>query len=152
MSGRTRGWLIGLAAIAAIQALRMPVRNGSEQGGFEAPRAVRSAILTACFQCHSEQPRWPWYTQLAPVSWFVHAQVGAARKRLNFSAWKDYLYDPGTAARKFGAINQMVRSGAMPPWYFRTLSARGRLTPAQRAAIETWAIEGRAQALKAEPN
>jgi hypothetical protein len=152
MSGRMRGWLFGLAAILAIQVLRMPVRNGSAQDGFEAPPEVRSAVLTACFQCHSERARWPWYTQIAPVSWFVHAQVEEARKRLNFSSWKDYLYDPGTAAQKFGAINQMVRSGTMPPWYFRTLSARGRLTAAQRAAIETWAIEGRARALKAEPN
>ncbi len=150
MNRRTRGWLVGFATVVAIQALRMPVRNERAPGGFAAPTTVQSAVRAACFQCHSEHARWPWYAQIAPVSWFIHAQVGEARKRLNFTAWKDYLYDPGTAARKFGAIDQMVRSGAMPPWYFRALSARGRLTPAQRAAIESWAIEGRADALKAE--
>lgn len=139
------------AALMAIQAIRTPVRNSGATGELQAPPDVPAALRRACYQCHSQETNWPWYVQFAPLSWFVHGRVSAARRRLDFSAWRDYLYDPGTAARKLGAIDQMMHSGAMPPWYYRLLSARARITPAERAAIETWAIEGRAAALKAEP-
>jgi cytochrome c551/c552 len=72
-----------------------------------------------------------------------------ARARLNFSEWADYAYDPGTEAHKLEEIERLIKSGAMPPWYYRLMHPRGRLTDAQRITVLRW-IEGKRSALAAE--
>src|SRR4028119_1897038 len=51
---------------------------------------VASIFERACKDCHSHQTEWPWYAQVAPVSWFVADHVKHGRKHLNFSRWSAY--------------------------------------------------------------
>jgi hypothetical protein len=88
---------------------------------------TRALAVRACFDCHSNQTDWPWYSNVAPLSWLIRSDVARGRKELNFSEWDR----PQREARKAG---NTVRRGSMPPWYYPW----ARLDAAERQAL----IEG----------
>lgn len=149
MIGR-RGLAIAVAAIAlaAAQFAQIPRSNPPVKGNLVAPASVSEIIRHACYDCHSNETRWPWYSQIAPASWLAYRHVTEARARLNFSEWVDYTYDPGTEAHKLEEIERLIKDGSMPPWYYRMMHPRGRLTDAQRITVLRW-IEGEQSALAA---
>jgi hypothetical protein len=72
-----------------------------------------AAILDrSCNDCHSNQTRWPWYTNVAPVSWFVINHVNAGREEMNLSDWAQYSTDEQDHLLK--KICREVKSGGMP--------------------------------------
>jgi cytochrome c551/c552 len=150
VSGRA-GLAITAAAIvlAAAQFAQVARTNPPVKGDLAAPAAVSEIIRHACYDCHSNETQWPWYSQIAPASWLAYRHVMEARARLNFSEWADYTYDPGTEAHKLEEIERLIKSGAMPPWYYRMMHPSGRLTDAQRITVLRW-IEGEQSALAAK--
>jgi hypothetical protein len=92
----------------------------------------RTQLLTAraCGACHSNQPSWPWYSNVAPLSWFVQHQVDDGRAVLNFSEW-----DRPQAAVASAA--ESVAAGRMPPARAGLLDRRLTLTDAERAELAT---------------
>jgi hypothetical protein len=74
--------------------------------------AVAAIFDRSCNDCHSNKTRWPWYSNVAPVSWFVIGHVNEGRENLNLSEWGRY-----TARDNDSLLRQIcreVRSGAMP--------------------------------------
>lgn len=65
----------------------------------------------ACFDCHSNQTVWPWYSNIAPVSWLVQNDVDEGRRKLNFSEWDLPQKEADEAA-------EQVQKGKMPPWFY----------------------------------
>ena len=132
----------GLATFAALlgvlQLVRFPHTNPPVESDLSAPSEVKEALRQACYDCHSSQTRWPWYTGIAPVSWLAYRDVSEGRRRLNFSSWTSYTDDPGTEAQKLAEISRFVASGDMAPWYYRWLHPEAHLDDAQRAAIFRW--------------
>ena len=55
-----------------------------------APKNVASILRTSCYDCHSNETNWPWYSYVAPVSFMVAGDVEDGRKSLNFSEWDKY--------------------------------------------------------------
>ena len=109
-------FVLSLAALfVLIQVVPVQRDNPTVRGNVTAPPAVASILRRSCYDCHSNETRWPWFSHIAPASWLAHRHVMQARARLNFSAWADYAYDPGTESRKLGEIAKLVKSGAMPP-------------------------------------
>lgn len=137
--GRLR---VAMAAVAVVlgaaQFVRFPRTNPPVSGDLAAPPDVTEIIRRACYDCHSNETKWPWYSRIAPASWLAYRHVTQARARLNFSDWTDYAYDPGTESLKLDEIEKLIRSGAMPPWYYRLTHSDARLTDAQRAAVLSW--------------
>jgi mono/diheme cytochrome c family protein len=72
---------------------------------------TRSLAVRACFDCHSNETRWPWYASVAPASWLVQHDVTEGRREVNFSEWNR----PQKEARESA---KTVRKGEMPPWYY----------------------------------
>jgi len=86
--------------------------NPPVEADLEAPAAVTAVLRTACYDCHSNETHWPWYSYVAPVSWLVARDVEEARSEFSFSRWDqlDTLRDwahptPGseTAQNEWGA-------------------------------------------------
>ena len=72
-----------------------------------------AAILDRCCRdCHSNKTRWPWYSYVAPTSWFVIDHVNHGRSHLNFSEWG--RYDKNEAANQLRNMCREARSGLMP--------------------------------------
>lgn len=92
--------------------------------------ATRELARRACFDCHSRETVWPWYSHVAPVSWLVQRDVTAGREELDFSAWT------GTREGESGhKMAEEVREGEMPPLPYRLLHPAARLTPAEQEAL-----------------
>lgn len=90
---------------------------------------TRELTQHACFDCHSNETIWPWYSNIAPVSWLIQNDVDEGRQRLNFSDW--------SKAREKDEITEVIQRGSMPPSYFMTLHPEARLTQAEKDALVT---------------
>lgn len=102
--------------------------------GFIMP--VSGLIRTACFDCHSNETRWPWYSYVAPVSWLVANDVANGRRHINFSEWGKY--PKSKRVLKLGQIYEQVSKGDMPIQKYLYMHADARLTAADRDSIASW--------------
>jgi Haem-binding domain len=89
---------------------------------------TRALADRACFDCHSNQTRWPWYSHVAPMSWLVQNHVDEGRGTLNFSEWNRGNSEASEAA-------ETVREGEMPPRDYLLLHPEARLTDAEREQL-----------------
>jgi mono/diheme cytochrome c family protein len=90
---------------------------------------TRELARRACFDCHSNLTRWPWYSNVAPVSWLVYNDVRGGREELNFSRW-DVAQEPSAAE-----VAEIVRSGEMPPFQYVLMHRRAKLSKTERSAL-----------------
>jgi Haem-binding domain len=110
--------------------------NPPPQGDIAATPEAGAALKRACYDCHSNQTHWPWYSRVAPVSWWIVHDVTLGRKEVNFSEWGAYY--PATRRRKLEWIGRSLREEEMPPRSYRLMHPRARLTDDDRAALERW--------------
>jgi hypothetical protein len=89
---------------------------------------TRNLFHRACFDCHSNQTAWPWYSNVAPVSWLVQRDVDGGRRHMNFSQWDKPQRHAKDIARE-------VNQGDMPPWFYLPMHAAARLTDAEKKAL-----------------
>jgi hypothetical protein len=90
--------------------------------------STRALAERACFDCHSNQTHWPWYSHVAPMSWLVQNHVDEGRSELNFSEWNRGNSEADEAAKT-------VREGEMPPRSYLLLHPAARLTDAEREQL-----------------
>jgi hypothetical protein len=89
---------------------------------------TREHAKRACFDCHSNETVWPWYSNIAPVSWLVAHDTYEGRDNLNFSD-----YQPGDV--EFDRLARQVSEGEMPPPQYTLIHQGGRLTDAERQQL-----------------
>jgi mono/diheme cytochrome c family protein len=89
-------------------------------------RETESLVRGACFDCHSNETRWPWYSHVAPASWLVQSDVNEGRKKLNFSEGN---------LKKTGEVPEVVSEGEMPPWFYRLAHRKARLSSEEKPAL-----------------
>jgi hypothetical protein len=89
---------------------------------------TRALAERACFDCHSNETIWPWYSNVAPVSWLVQHDVDEARQHFNFSEWN--VENPETHHMDF-----VISSGEMPPAIFLPMHPEARLTDAEKQQL-----------------
>ncbi|MDA8428704.1 MAG: heme-binding domain-containing protein [Geobacteraceae bacterium] len=89
--------------------------------------ATRAIVKRACFDCHSNETIWPWYSRIAPVSWLVRHDVDEGRKELNFSDWQNGARD----GERINKLLKEITTGEMPPFAFRLVHPEARLSDAE---------------------
>ncbi len=129
------------AQIVAEQFAPVALTNPPVRSDLTAPPEIKSILRRACYDCHSNETRWPWYSGVAPASWLIRDHVLEGRRRLNFSIWGDYVHDPGTEAQKLSEIVKFVTNGKMPPWYYTMTHPGAGLTRMEREAVARWAAQ-----------
>lgn len=127
-----RGLALGaLALLAVIQIIPYgrSQKNPAvrKEPSWDSPQ-TRALARRACYDCHSNETHWPWYSHLAPLSWLVQHDVEEGRHDLNFSEWDTPQREAGEAART-------VRSGDMPPFLYRLLHPHARLSRSEREGL-----------------
>jgi hypothetical protein len=122
--------------LVAIQLVRLPHTNPPVTGEIQAPPEVRAVLERACWDCHSNQTVWPWYTQVAPVSFLVYRDVVDGRRHLNFSEWASIPAEK--RAKKQKRVGKEVTGGDMPPWFYLPMHATARLSDADKAVLVGW--------------
>jgi hypothetical protein len=78
------------------------------------PADVHATLTRACGACHSNQTDWPWYSHVAPTSWFVVDHVNDGRRHMNFSTWVRPGHEPQDSIDRLKAMCREVQSGGMP--------------------------------------
>lgn len=132
------GGLFGAALLVNPTLPEMAAAPGGDVAFTNAPPAEIAATLrTACYDCHSSETQWPWYSRVAPMSWWLVEHVNEGRRELNFSDWPHD--DARRAAKKWRSIANEVGSGAMPLPSYTWNHPEARLTEAQRDTLVTWA-------------
>jgi Haem-binding domain len=124
------------ASLLIAQSFRYQHTNPPSKGDLAAPPEVAPILRRACYDCHSNETRWPWYTYIAPVSWLIERDVALGRKELNFSEWESYY--PATRVRKLQWIDRALREEAMPSWIYRMLHPGAALTQEDLMELEQW--------------
>ena len=97
---------------------------------------VAAILERSCVDCHSNKTRWPWYSHVAPVSWFVTDHVNHGRSHLNFSEWG--TYDRERQRQLLKQICGEVKSGAMPLSSYTPLHPGSKLTTEDVKTICDW--------------
>ena len=89
---------------------------------------TRELAVRACFDCHSNQTAWPWYSNVAPISWLIQRDVGKGRREVNFSEWPRRQKEARESA-------DTVRKGEMPPWVYALPGTAAALTPREKQML-----------------
>ena len=96
-----------------------------------------AVLERACRDCHSNDTRWPWYSNVAPISWFVIDHVNHGRRHFNYSDWAEYDHDQVTRLLK--NMCTMTRKGEMPIASYRWLHPEARITDRDIVELCDWA-------------
>jgi hypothetical protein len=133
-----------LVVVVAIQVIPVRRDNPPVRGMLtSAPADVSSMLHRACYNCHSHETIWPWYSYVAPSSWLVARDVHEGRRHLNFSTWSEY--GPKDRLKKLTGISSFVQEKDMPPWFYLPLHAEARLSADDIAKLSEWADESSSQ-------
>jgi hypothetical protein len=89
---------------------------------------TRALVRRACFDCHSNETVWPWYSHIAPVSWLVQNDVDDGRGHLNFNEWD-------RTQRHATDVAAQVKQRDMPPWFYLPMHPAAKLTTSEKAAL-----------------
>jgi hypothetical protein len=100
------------------------------------PEEVGALLDMSCSDCHSYETKWPWYSQVAPVSWLLWSDVQEGRAALNLSDWAQY--DSRRANEKLANIEKLVSRGVMPLWQYRLLHKAARLSASDVRTLVEW--------------
>jgi len=129
--------LIGILVVAGIFLLMQLVPYGRNhtnppvvsEPNWDSPETLALAER-ACFDCHSNETVWPWYSNIAPISWLVYHDTAEGRETLNFSEW-------GTRGEgeEGGEMAEQIQEGEMPMPIYLLTHTDARLTDAEKTAL-----------------
>lgn len=124
-----------VALVAAIQLVPYGRDHSSPPDGarpaWDSP-GTEAVARRACFDCHSNETRWPWYSSFAPVSWRLQTHVREGREALNFSAFDPRNKDMADAA---GEAGETIAKGEMPPADYLLMHPEARLNAQEKRAL-----------------
>ena len=132
------GLLVGLILIQFIS----PERNDSGDWSndyttaMQVPKEVKKIIKTSCTDCHSNKTKYPWYSKIAPVSWYIASHVNEGREHLNFSEWTTYNNDQKDHIIK--DLEEELEEQNMPLKSYLLIHKEAKLTQDQYNILLAW--------------
>ena len=132
--------LIILAVIiVAIQFIPVNKTNPPVNADFNGPSEIKSILKRACYDCHSNETVWPWYSKNAPVSFVVASDVNDGREHLNFSEWGNLSRKKEIKSRE--EIWEEVSKEEMPLWQYKIMHPEASLSQQDKSLIKGWVGE-----------
>ena len=131
---------IGVAFLAS-QLVPIDRENPPVETEIPAPPEVRQVLERACYDCHSNESKWPWYGYVAPASWLVAYDIEEAREHMNFSTWN--RYDREEQLDLVEEIWEEVDEGEMPPFFYTPLHSHANLDANDRDLLRAWSQASR---------
>jgi hypothetical protein len=137
-----RIFLIFLALVLLIQLFR-PEKNihpgpqPNSIANFGVPQNVHSILSKACYDCHSNNTRYPWYNNVQPIAWFLSDHVAEGKRELNFDEFAAYSLK--RKKKKLEETVEMVKEDKMPLRSYLWIHKDAKLTAAEKATLTNWA-------------
>ena len=98
-----------------------------------APENIENILHTSCYNCHSNNTNYPWYSHVQPVGWFLQSHINKGKKELNFSEFGSYTVRKQKS--KLKSIVNQVEKGEMPLSSYTLIHRDARLSPDQKKAL-----------------
>lgn len=145
MSPLAKRITLGVAIIVLSLQLARPVRNQSGATPSDqhitklhpTTPAVQAILERACYDCHSDRTRYPWYANVQPVGWWLAYHIRDGKQHLNFSRFGGY--SPDRAAHKIEELIEEVQARTMPLPSYTWLHREAKLTDAEIQTVVDWA-------------
>ncbi|MBI1305976.1 MAG: cytochrome C [Bacteroidetes bacterium] len=102
----------------------------------EVPSDIALMLKTSCYDCHSNETVYPWYSNIAPVSWLLGNHIKDGRKHLNFSVWS--TYPDKRMKHKMEECAELVEEGEMPMDQYLWMHSNAKLNSDQTAKLVDW--------------
>ncbi len=131
-------FILFVLLLIGIQFVPVQRTNPPVQGDLSAPPEIKAILKNACYDCHSHETVWPWYSRVAPVSWMVADDVKTGRRFMNFSIWN--TYNPGKQAVLLSGAVDQIGEGDMPLLPYKWMHPAARLTPEHIQAVTNWMV------------
>ena len=141
--------IVGVCAFVVSQffgpAKTNPVADASQsiESRLQVTPQVAAILDRSCNDCHSNKTRWPWYSNVAPVSWFVIDHVNEGRQNINFSEWGRYTQQDVDGLLK--QICREVKAGVMPLGSYTPLHPGSKLSTEDVKTLCDWTAAERAR-------
>jgi hypothetical protein len=136
--------LLLLVVIFIIIQFIRPSRNSSEvkptneiTAAFVVPKDVQDILRTSCYDCHSNNTRYPWYVNIQPIGWFMDGHIKEAKRKMNFSEFATYPLR--RQYNKFNDIIENVSDGEMPLSSYLLIHMDAKLSDTQKKKLIDWA-------------
>ncbi len=130
--------LAGIAVLfILIQIIPVERTNPPVETDLGAPSEVKAVLRKSCYDCHSNETRWPWYAYIAPTSFLIAHHVEDAREHLNFSTWNRY-----SEGRQRYLVEEMIEEAdkeKMPLPAYILIHRSARVAPEDLDLLRTWA-------------
>ena len=126
-----------LALVIAIQLIQVERSNPPITANLQVPPAVSDVLHRSCYDCHSNETQWPWYSYVAPVSWMLSRHVHEGREHLNLSTWNEN--SSGKQAEIVHEIWEEVSEGQMPLRSYLLFHPKAKLSAAELEELHIWA-------------
>ena len=137
-----RTFQILLLAFIVIQFIR-PAKNKSDgisandiTKAYPVPENVQAILKSSCYDCHSNNTVYPWYSQIQPVAWWLNNHIQDGKKELNFSEFASYRI--GRQYRKLDEVNKQVKEDEMPLESYLWIHKYAKLDDAQKLTLANW--------------
>lgn len=132
-------WALPLLAVVVVAIQLIPVDRSNPAVETEVPASseVRAVLRRACYDCHSNETVWPWYSRVAPASWLVVRDVRLGREAVNYSTWN--RVDAKKQLESLQESWEEVSEGEMPPRTYLLLHPEARLSANDRSLLQAWA-------------
>lgn len=138
------GWLI-VSGFLVIQFIR-PTRNSGNIHGknhikhvVNVPQNVESILVKTCYDCHSNNTNYPWYTNIQPVGWWMQNHVDEGKEELNFSEFKTYKLK--RQRHKLHECEEMIEENEMPLDSYLWIHSEAKLTEKEKQILINWVDE-----------
>ncbi len=106
---------------------------------FSPPAEIRALLKTSCYDCHSNNTRYPWYHKLQPAAWFMEGHIDEGKEELNFSEFGSYSVRRQKS--KLKSIISQIRDDEMPLPSYTYLHWDAKLTDREKKLLEDWISE-----------
>ena len=139
-----RLFIILLVILVIIQFIR-PKKNISPEKGpndistkYPIPDSLRQILSVACYDCHSNNTRYPWYSKIQPVYWWLNSHIQDGKNALNFSEFTSYRIRKQFIS--FKDISKLVKDDEMPLASYLWIHTDARFSDVQKNMLTTWAM------------
>ena len=126
-----------------IQFIPVDKKNPAIVSEIPAPVEVQKILQRSCYDCHSHQTIWPWYSHVAPLSWLIAHDVKEGRENLNFSVWSDS--DQRKQIKIFEEIQEVIEKKEMPLTTYLWMHPDARLDINDQMILKAWLRSGQAE-------
>ncbi|MVT07921.1 heme-binding domain-containing protein [Chitinophaga tropicalis] len=141
---RSRIILLSLLAIVVLMQFIRPSRNENNREEpanditkvYPMPADVQKLLKVACYDCHSNNTQYPWYTNIQPVGWWMAHHVDEGKEELNFNEYASY--SPKRQQNKLKRIREEVEEDEMPLGSYTIIHRDARLTAQQKDLLIKW--------------